>query len=239
MINETGVVIGSATEAGPRRALNCDAFAHHVFHDRLAVAVVDGTGTSDEVARFADVAAEVAVRVAARRSAVHGIVAASDLCADPEVELPSPSGAIVVAVAEPGELWRIAWAGDCTAHAHQDGEAWRLTRPHTNGQLLRDEGEPEEIARQHDHQLMNGVARVDQGGIDTVTVRCPVLVLASDGLLRVSDDEMTDVLAAHPSPQDAAEVLLKTARARSGDDITVLVVRHPEVTEEATAGQPR
>ncbi|MCP2169126.1 PP2C family protein-serine/threonine phosphatase [Goodfellowiella coeruleoviolacea] len=228
MSNETTVVIGTATEKGPRRALNCDAFAHHVFHDRLAVAVVDGSGTSAAIAEVAQLTATVAARVAARRTPVHGIVTASEVCADPSVMCPDPSGTIVVATAEPGGVWRVAWAGDSSAYAYRNDEAWRLTKPHTKGQRMRDEGEPEEEARKHDHQVTNDVSRVDRYGVGSVVARCPLLVLASDGLLRVDDDEMADILRAHPAPQDAADALLKAARARTADDITVLVVPHPE-----------
>ncbi|GGM84437.1 hypothetical protein GCM10012275_63900 [Longimycelium tulufanense] len=222
--------VGVATEKGPRRPLNADACAHVVHGDRLALAVVDGTGSTPEVADFARTAAATAAYVAARRTPVHGVLAAHELCADLATDYPSPSGAIVVATSEPGGEWRVAWAGDCMAwKLDPTGQVRRCTDPHTLGERLRSEGTPEDQARKVDHQLTNGLGRIDRYGLDAVEIAAaPVLVLTSDGF-DLAADAMATLLRQHPDdPQTAAEALVKTAPRRNRDDVVVLVAHHPE-----------
>ncbi|MCP2258234.1 Serine/threonine protein phosphatase PrpC [Streptoalloteichus tenebrarius] len=225
--------IGTATEQGPKRPRNADAVAYHTMRDRLAVAVVDGTGSRPEVVEWARDAAATAARVAARRaSAVLGIVAASDLC-DPD-DPDAPDGAIVVATAVPDGDWLIGWAGDCQAIGWDgdDRGAWRLTAPHTEGQRLRDLGASEEEARPHDRSLLHAVASVPRHGIAAVTSRAGVLVLSSDGLHRLPLSDVDSILTAHAADVvGAAEQLVKASRAVSTDDITAAVVVHPHRAE--------
>ncbi|MCP2261619.1 protein phosphatase [Streptoalloteichus tenebrarius] len=223
------LVVGHATEKGPKRPLNADAAAHHVHGGRLAAAIVDGTGSTAEVADLAGLAATTAVRVAARRTPVLGIVAASELCADAENELPTPDGAIVVAATRPGRRWLVAWAGDSVAYAATDGQVKRVTNPHTRGHLLRVKGAAEEEARRADHQLMHSLARVPVYGVWAMEAQSDMLVLASDGLHRLPATEMTGILAAHAcDPEMCAQQLVKAGRQHSNDDITVMVLPHPE-----------
>ncbi|SHF14034.1 PP2C family protein-serine/threonine phosphatase [Streptoalloteichus hindustanus] len=233
-------VIGVATEKGPRRPLNADAHAHHQFHDRLAVAIVDGTGSTPEVAEFAQLAAATAVRIAARRTPVWGVMAAAELCEDPTEDISSPSGAIVVATALPGRYWQIAWAGDSAAYRWAtDGSVKRVTNPHTQGELLRARGASEEDARRVDHRIMNSLDLAHVYGVWGMCVRSRLLVLASDGLHRLPETEIATVLQEHASdPEMCAQQLVKAARERSSDDITALVVPHPQADGWSTGTAP-
>ncbi|MCP2262665.1 Serine/threonine protein phosphatase PrpC, partial [Streptoalloteichus tenebrarius] len=222
---------------GPKRPLNADAYAHHVHNGRLAVAVVDGTGSTPEVAEFAQLAAQVAARVAARRTPVWGVMAAAELCADPTGAHPGPvtNGAIVVATAMPDREWLIAWSGDSDAYGWDadDRGVWRLTTPHTEGQRMREAGEADEEARRHDNVLLRSLRTAPTDGIDAVRSEARYLILASDGLHRLPADEMAAILTEHSDdPETCAQQLVKAGREHSNDDITVLVLQHPHPKDE-------
>jgi PPM family protein phosphatase len=221
--------VGHASEQGPKRPRNADRARAHSFHDRLAVAVVDGSGSSPEVVEFARDAAGAAVRVAARRTPMLGVLAATELTADPMVDFPEPDGAMVVAVAQLGEPWLIANVGDCPAWGWDGEECVLLTEPHTNGQWLRDHGADEEVARAHDNQLRHSIGRATIGSVPTVVTSARVLVLGSDGL-KVPKARMRQILAEHGnSPTTCAKKLVEAAReAGSTDDATALVAHHPD-----------
>ena len=228
-------IVSRASKRGPQRPLNADVFAEHRFHDRLAIAVVDGTGSTPEVAEFATLAAQVAVRVAARRTPLLGVLAAYELNADPAAEFPKPDGAIVVATTQPNKSWSIAWAGDCMAYGYRDGVCTRLTSPHTAGQRLRDQGADEEIASAHDHQIFNGIGRAAAGGVPVVWTSAPVLVLTSDGL-KLSEEQIGTILTGHKNDLSgcADELVIAARTADSKDDITVIVATHSPVRATAS-----
>lgn len=226
-------LLGAATAQGPSRPRNADAHAHHVHHDVLAAAVVDGTGSSPEVADFAAVAATTAARVAARRTPVLGIVTAAEPYADPTTDLLKPSGAIVVAAVRPGGYWRIAWAGDSAAYGlKDDGSVRRFTVPHTVGEEMRRNGAPEAEAAAHDHQLLHSLAHVPVGGVEGVEAVARLLVLASDGL-KLPRHTLAGLLTEHGhDPQTCADRLVAAARDHgSRDDVTALVIPYPDSDE--------
>jgi protein phosphatase len=72
--------MATATRRGVRD-FNADSAAVHRVPGTWVVgaAIVDGIGNNAEVARFAEIAAEVAARVGARKTATLGILAAAEL----------------------------------------------------------------------------------------------------------------------------------------------------------------
>ncbi|TQM84000.1 serine/threonine protein phosphatase PrpC [Saccharothrix saharensis] len=226
----TPVQVGVATSRGPNRPLNADAHAHDSHRGTFAAAVVDGIGSTPEVADFARAAAVVAARMAARGTPVLGVVAAAAPYADPDDDRAEPGGAIVVASVRAGEHWRVAYAGDSAAYGlKDDGTLSRFTTPHTLGEELRQQGVPDTEAAAHDHKLRHHVGRVPLYGVEGFEATARLLVLASDGL-KVPHDELRTLLLDHgDDPQRCAEHLLAAARARgSRDDVTVLVIPHPD-----------
>ncbi|MGW4113349.1 PP2C family protein-serine/threonine phosphatase [Actinosynnema sp. NPDC004786] len=227
---ETRVLLGAATSRGPSRPRNADAHAQHTFRGTFAAAVVDGTGSTPEVADFARVAADVAARTAARQTPVLGVVVASIPYADFEADHLQPNGAIVVASVRAGGYWRIAHAGDSSAYGlKDDGTLHRFTTPHTLGEELRQQGVPDAEAAAHDHKLRHNVGRVPLYGVEGFEAVARLLVLASDGL-KVPHEVFRGLLLDHGhDPQRCAEELLAAARAHgSRDDVTVLVIPHPD-----------
>jgi serine/threonine protein phosphatase PrpC len=228
-------MVGCATEQGPDRQRNADAYATAVFHNRLAAAIVDGAGRKPAAAELAPLAAEAATRVAARRTPVWGVMSAAELCADPSVGVPAPSAAIVVATAEDEGIWRIAWAGDSAAWTMRDGVLNKVTISHTEGEEMRRAGQPEEEARRFDSTLTNSLARVPVRGVSGTVARGELLILTSDGVA-VPKRLPTETLQAlivehHGDPQACAELVVRAAReAGSVDDITVMILHHPYTT---------
>ncbi|MFI9010714.1 PP2C family protein-serine/threonine phosphatase [Actinosynnema sp. NPDC053489] len=244
----TRVRVGAATSRGPSRPLNADAHALHWHRGTLAAAVVDGTGSTPEVAEFARVTSAVAARVAARETPVLGVVAASAPYTDLEdAGGAGPNGAIVVASVRRGGYWRIAHAGDSSAYGlKEDGSLHRFTTPHTLGEELRQRGVPDAEAAAHDHKLRHNAGRVPLYGVEGVQAVAGLLVLASDGL-KLPHERFRGLLVAHGhDPQRCAEELVDAARAHgSRDDVTVLVIPHPDrpattcSTDERTDDEPR
>jgi len=227
-----GLVVGAATSRGPARPRNADAAAVHTFRGRVAAGVMDGTGSEQDVADLAADAIGAAVRRAVRSTPVLGVVHAAETCCDLDADLVRPNGAVVVASSRPGQVWRVAWAGDCGAYGwHDDGTLSRITTPHTRGEQLRREGAPEEEARRHDHQLLMSLARVPVYGVEALEAIAPLLVLASDGLATAPLPALAEVLREHHAqPQACADALVSAARDHgSRDDITVVVIPHPDV----------
>ncbi|MER5263750.1 hypothetical protein ABTZ99_16925 [Actinosynnema sp. NPDC002837] len=222
---------GVATSQGPNRPLNADAHALHRHRGTFAAAVVDGTGSTPEVAHFARVAASVAARVAARETPVLGIVTAAIPYAEgDDDDSAEPNGAIVVASVRAGGYWRVAYAGDSSAYGlKDDGTLRRFTTPHTLGEEMRQQGVPEAEAAAHDHKLRHNLGRVPIYGVEGFEAVARLLVLASDGL-KLPLDEFRDLLLEHgDDPQRCAEELVAATRARgSRDDVTVLVIPHPD-----------
>ncbi|MFD0206009.1 MULTISPECIES: PP2C family protein-serine/threonine phosphatase [Saccharothrix] len=221
---------GVATSRGPNRPLNADAHAQHWYRGTFAAAVVDGIGSTPEVADFARTTAAVAARMAARQTPVLGVTAAAAPYADLDDDSTEPGGAIVVASVRAGEDWRVAYAGDSSAYGlKDDGTLHRFTTPHTLGEELRQQGVPDAEAAAHDHKLRHHLGRVPLYGVEGFEANARLLVLASDGL-KVPHDELRGLLLEHgDDPQRCAEELHAAARARgSRDDVTVLVIPHPD-----------
>lgn len=227
-------VIGGASQKGPGRPRNADAYDSHIWRDRLGVSVVDGTGSDIEVALFAQHAAYHSCRVAARQFPAHGIVSVTSAVADPISGLGEPDGAIIVLKAEPGQPFEIAWAGDCAAWAWNGTTARRVTTPHTLGEQMRARGAEEAEARKHDNMLLHGIGRATMDTVPRIAVRARAVVLVSDGIT-LPAQQMTDILGEHISdPTKCAEQILSAARdAGSVDDATVVVVLNPSTTSES------
>jgi PPM family protein phosphatase len=234
MDDATTPAVGMSSSRG-HRELNCDVAADYRFSGNrvLAAAVVDGSGNSLEVADIAFLAAHTAVRVGARKGALAGLLAATELIADPIVEFPKPDGVMVLAVCRPHEPTVIVHVGDCAAFAYDERdspELRRLTEDHTKGQRMRLHGEPEDEAAKRDRLVTTSIGRATVGTVFRTETIAPTVVLASDGVHRkLSLEDMTSIVAQHyTEPTRCAELLVDAARsAGSRDDATAVVLTHP------------
>lgn len=229
----TLAVVGTATRQGTQRRMLCDAVAEHRFPhptghppDVLAVAVVDGTGSSPAVAEAAYLAAEVAARVAARHNTIAGVLAATQLLANPTVPIPAPDGSLVLARLRRGAA-TIAHVGDCRAYGWTHRRLHPYTVDHTLGQRLRAQGAPDEQAAGHDHQTVNSIARATISTITVTTIDDPLIVLTTDGVHQaLTHDQIAAILTDHDDdPGACADALVAAAHAaRPQDDATAVAI---------------
>ena len=217
-----------------------------VFATPRMVAVADGVGGS--VA--GEVASQTAIMALAHMEKCHLTAPLPDALRDalargnetigfiaecrPQVKGMSTT---VTAVAL-GDTYAIANIGDSRAYLFREGTLRRLTRDDTYVQALVDSGQLDpELARRHPQrsavlEALDG----DPARSATVTTHEPRagdrLLLCSDGLTDVVDDDTLAAALAIPSREHAVDRLLELAlRAGGPDNITAIVadaVRAPE-----------
>lgn len=126
----------------------------------------------------------------------------------------------------------LAHVGDSRAYRIGREGIAQLSRDHTLVEALMREGVlTEDEAAQHPqrHALVRAIGIQPDVEVDVEHLEAPqageAFVLCSDGLSRVRDEEIRDVVRAE-TPQQAAETLVRLANDRGGhDNVTVLVVK--------------
>jgi serine/threonine protein phosphatase PrpC len=142
----------------------------------------------------------------------------------------SGMGTTLTALLTDGTRVALVHVGDSRAYLLRDGELTRLTRDHTYVQTLVDAGvlSPDEVRR---HPRRNVVLQAVDGerpatpDLDLVDVRVgDRLLLCSDGLSDLVEDEQLRACLEDADPQDAANALVDAALAAGGrDNVTCLV----------------
>jgi protein phosphatase len=223
----------SATAAGPGRAGNQDA----VLLGEALFAVADGMGQHGDVASL--LAVEVLDARFAADPTMAGLAAACRAAnaavwrrADQEAEATTGSTVTALAVLGPGQPGlAVASIGDSRAYLRRDGVLRRLTQDHSLvAELVRAGTLTEDEARTHPQRslltraLGTGpdveprLARVDHEPGDR-------LLLCTDGLFSALDSREIDAaLAAAGRPGGAADELVRLARRRGEDDVSVIVI---------------
>ncbi|WP_310963850.1 PP2C family protein-serine/threonine phosphatase [Nocardioides terrisoli] len=136
----------------------------------------------------------------------------------------------LTAVLTNGERFALAHLGDSRGYVHRDGELIRITRDHTLVAQLVDEGRLDE-QDVPEHPWRNVVTRSVNGDPDRHADVLPLalrvddrVLLASDGLTDlVDEDQIATVLERH-GDDDAVEVLLDAALAAGGRDNVTIVL---------------
>ncbi|WP_405536837.1 SpoIIE family protein phosphatase [Streptomyces antimycoticus] len=230
----TYVMTGVATREGSAEP-SADAAAVHILADgTTAAAVVDGIGHSTRIAAVAQLVADVAVRMSARRGGLAGMLTATELVADPGAgEEPEPDAVAVVAVTEPGDdRIRIAWVGDCRAYSlTPDKRLQPCTVDHNLAEQLEMCGYAGEVTSRASQWVRTTVATAAVATVAEAWTDAPLVVLTSDG---VHDQAPHDVLEAlvlqhQHDPQALAEALVAASEANPEgvrDDATAVVIRH-------------
>jgi protein phosphatase len=146
----------------------------------------------------------------------------------------SGMGTTLVMVAVAGGHLVVGHVGDSRVYRLRGGQLQRLTRDHSLLQEQLDAGliTPAQAARSTNRNLVTralGVeAKVTLEARDHSLVQDDVLLLCSDGLTDMVDDEgICDLLChTHASLQDACQALVDAANAAGGrDNISVVLVR--------------
>jgi protein phosphatase len=151
---------------------------------------------------IANLLAETTVRIAAQRTGLAGLLTA---------------GLLV--------------AGDAHAYGWDGQTLTRHTTPHTFGETLRRYGAPwDTIADSVDHVVTASLADAVPALVPTVATTDPLVILASDGLDAVPQDDLAALVREHAgNPQAIADALVAAPgedEAGYRDDVTVVVIAH-------------
>lgn len=141
-----------------------------------------------------------------------------------------------------GEVARIAHVGDSRAYLARDGELLQLTRDDTVVQAAIDAGaiSPEQAKTSPMRHILSEVV----GAQDTIRpalghvqlVAGDRLLLCTDGLNEIDEDEILHILEESETCAGAAERLVQSANERGGrDNVTVVVA----MVDEAGSGMRR
>ncbi|WP_449475286.1 PP2C family protein-serine/threonine phosphatase [Streptomyces abikoensis] len=184
----------------------------------VGAAIVDGIGSDVEVAEWARIAAEVAARVGARKTAVLGILAAAELNSAPaERHVIATDGVAVLAVAAPGHPTSIAWTGDARAYGWSGAALKQLTTDHTVGEYLRQNGGGgpiELLAAAHDNWIRTTLGRSSISTVHAAASDDDLVLLTSDGVHdQLPHEELEMLVRKHQGdPQVLAEAIVAAAR---------------------------
>ena len=249
---------GGATDKGPRRSENQDAFwipDQNVPVDLGRVYLVaDGVGGQQDGGVASKMAVEIVQRLFfdLRRqgepipTALKNALEQANLTILNEAqerEIRKMGATFVAAVLDAGKLI-VAHVGDARAYLIRRGEIKRLTRDDSWVQKQVDAGliTEEEAAN---HEFRNVVTQV-LGNKPEITVNISqalelqpgdVILLCSDGLYDPLSDSRMAQLASENEPQKAAELLVQAAvDAEATDNITAVVIRSGQFV--SMAGEP-
>jgi protein phosphatase len=243
------VRVGSASDIGQVREGNEDSFL--VLSPLYAVADGMGGHRGGEVA--SSLALETVQRMFERRE---GTLAEQVTEANRAVFERSQldrsvagMGTTLTAALIDGSRVHLAHVGDSRAYLLRAGELSMLTEDHTLVHRMVMEGEITEAeAESHPHRSILTRAlgvdmnvQIDERDVDVVDG--DRLLLCSDGLTgMVSDDQIREILAATPDPQEAVDALVRVANRAGGiDNITALLLdftAEPGSSETAEATIP-
>ncbi len=146
--------------------------------------------------------------------------------------IPKKMGTTCTAIALVGEDAYLAHVGDSRAYRINRRGIVQLSQDHTLVEALMREGvlTVDEAARHPQrHALVRAIGIEPEVQVDIRQLEAPqagdAFLLCSDGLARVTNVEIRDIVRAE-APQEAAERLVQLANDRGGhDNVTVLVVK--------------
>lgn len=200
------------------RTHQCDATATYTHRSHRAYVLLDGIGSSDDIAGWTRTTARRIAREAARAaSAEKGLRAVhSQAAAEPGRSAwyadDMPSAVAVVAVHAPGQPLDVAWCGDSRAYLLTGGRLQKLTSDHNERQRLLDMGEAPRLYARNIVNSYVGDARPDPLIGTAAGPTGGRLLLASDGAYEPLEDSCRDMAAyLTGSPRKAADALVEAA----------------------------
>ncbi len=230
---------GAATDVGRVREINEDRYLQR--DDLGLFAVADGVG-GHQAGEVASQTSVETIESSFVEPTTEGLVAAFETANDAVWHLAQTAsekrgmGTTLTAVAlvrEDGEEHiAVANVGDSRVYLFQQGELSQLTEDHSLVEELVREGQiTREEARVHPQRSIITRAlgmdpHVEVDHLQLIPYQGDRLLLCSDGLTNeVADDRIESTLRRIGDPQEAAQELVRLARANGGNDnITVVVV---------------
>ncbi|MEE8061173.1 MAG: Stp1/IreP family PP2C-type Ser/Thr phosphatase [Gemmatimonadales bacterium] len=196
------------------------AMAADLVHSHLATEWVEDE--DDSLQRFAYRMRE-AMDIANRR--IHSYATQR-----PEVR---GMGTTATAAGVLGTTLILAQVGDSRAYLLRNGEAVQLTKDQSLTQRLVDQGQITQDEAEHSDRrniILQALGPEPHVSIELTLEelrRDDILVLCSDGLTgNVKDEDISQIVIAHPNPEDACAAMIDLANERGGpDNITVVVAR--------------
>ena len=149
-------------------------------------------------------------------------------------------GTTMTAAYSLGDDLFITQVGDSRAYLFRDGKLRRLTRDQTHAQMLADSGliSQQDVASHRLRNVLTSALGASQKDVNAVIERVKLvdgdrLLLCSDGLTDMTDDDkIADLLGRESRSDEACRLLVDSALASGGrDNITVVLARYsiPEV----------
>lgn len=240
------ILFGAKSDVGQVRTENQDDFGRFPAvrssrnGDQLFV-VADGMGGHEEGGRASRVAVEAVgdTYFSSTEGSIEDRLQRSVGAANAQVYeiaheggIPRKMGTTCTALALVGEDAYLAHVGDSRAYRINRKGIVQLSQDHTLVEALMREGvlTMDEAARHPQrHALVRAIGIESEVQVDVTRLEAPqageVFLLCSDGLARVTNVEIRDIVRSE-TPQQAAERLVQLANDRGGhDNVTVLVVK--------------
>jgi protein phosphatase len=230
--------IGTAQRGGTREHC-CDGLFVYRYEpdDVTAACVTDAPGSSEKIGHTARMLAEVAARMAARRTVFSGLYAAGELVAQPQTDDDGNSDAVAVVAVMWDEGASLAWVGDCRGWTWDGNTLTQVTTDQTMAAWIAARG-TEHTGLEISADFMdfsNAFMRVTLGTASAATIRQAdveaglTVILTSDGIHDALEPErVAEILRAHDdNPQAMADALVAAPQAGEDgyrDDATVVVL---------------
>ncbi|WP_194918207.1 PP2C family serine/threonine-protein phosphatase [Catenulispora rubra] len=236
--------VGTAQRGGTRPWCCDGSFVYRYEPDEVTAAcVTDAPGSSEKIGHTARLLAEVAARMAARRSVFSGLTAAGELVAFPQTDDDARSDAVAVVAVMWDAGASIGWVGDARGWSWDGQTLTQVTTDQTMAAWLAARGS-EHTGLEISADLMdfgNAFMRVSLATASAAAIREArvdadlTVILTSDGVHdALGPERMTEIARTHSDdPQALAEALAAAPDIDEDgyrDDATVVVLAPPTAT---------
>lgn len=215
--------------AQPERGLwaVADGMGGHAFGDLASRAVVDGLASLAAPASLAEFVDAARARLATVNAALRDEAYARQV---------PVMGSTVVALLACGPDTACLWAGDSRIYLYRDGRLQQLTRDHSQAEERLARGE--DVAAASANMITRAIGAADSIEFDVTTLPArngDIFLLCSDGLSNpVAEQAIADTLAPGACAMAAQELVAQALANGGRDNITVVVVRADDVSEDRT-----
>ncbi|MEV6079676.1 PP2C family serine/threonine-protein phosphatase [Streptomyces sp. NPDC052069] len=221
MTTTTAAATAIATRQGTDGSNADGARVYESSSGVTAAAVIDGIGHAEDTVALVPALAEAAVRTAAARGPLAGLLGAGLLIADRGPTGAGPNAVGATVTVQPDGRTIAAWAGDVRVYGWDGDRLRQYTTDQTIGEQLRGWGIPAADAGFGDHIISVQLARA------TVATVPEVVIPATEQLVIVTTDGVHDY-ATHEELEDAVRDWRDGDLQRLADAIVAVTSPDPE-----------